>query len=105
MSSMRTLDTEKLRTRRIVATATLTVFTIAVLLLSETSAAVSATPPGAAPSYQAGRFTRDPAQAEQMPAGQSPAEARARYEVPAASAEETEVQAASTARPVRPQEH
>jgi hypothetical protein len=73
MSSMRRLDMEKLRTRRIIVTATITVFTIAVLLLRETSAAVSATPPGAAPSYQAAenQSPSDPAQAERMPAGQT----------------------------------
>ncbi len=76
MSSTRRLEMEKLRTRRIIATATITVFTIAVLLLKETSAAVSATPPGAAASYQAAdnQLSSDPAGAEQMPAGQTPQE-------------------------------
>jgi hypothetical protein len=68
MSSTRRLEMEKLRTRRIIVTATITVFTIAVLLLKETSAAVSATPPGATPSYQA---ADKPAEAQQMPAGQT----------------------------------
>jgi len=78
MSSLTRLDTEKLRTRRIIATATLTVFMILFLLLRETSAAVNATPPGAAPSIQAAeqRFPSDPAEAEQLPAGQTPREER-----------------------------
>jgi hypothetical protein len=78
MSSLTRLDTEKLRTRRIIATATLTVFMIAFLLLRETSAAVNATAPGAAPSIQAAeqRFPSDPAEAEQLPAGQAPREER-----------------------------
>jgi hypothetical protein len=106
MSSMRRLETEKLRTRRIIATAALTVFTIAVLLLKETSAASGATPPGARPSYQAAdqRFPSEPAEAEEMPAGQAPGEAAAQYRDPDDSAGENKAQTASTARPVRPQE-
>jgi hypothetical protein len=97
MSSMTRLDTEKLRTRRIIATATLTVFMIAFLLLTETSAAVSGTPPEAQASYRA-------AEAEQIPAGQASGEAATRYHDPDDSAGEHKVQTASTARPVRPQE-
>jgi hypothetical protein len=97
MSSMTRFDTEKLRTRRIIATAMLTVFTIAVLLLSETSAAVSATPHGARASYPA-------AMAEDIPAGQAPGEVAAQYHDADESAGENKVQTASSARPVRPQE-
>ena len=89
MSSMRRLDTEKLRTRRIIATATLTVFMIVFLLLRETSAA---------------QFPSDPVQAEQMPAGQTPREAAAQHQAPNDSAGNDNLQTASTARPARPQE-
>jgi len=80
MSSVRRLDDEKLRTRRVIATAALTIVAIAFLLLSDASADAfdpgSATPPVAGSSYQA-----------------------ADEQVPPAP-----VQTASTARPVRPQE-
>ena len=106
MSSTRRLDADKLRTRRIIATATLTVFMIAFLLLRETSAAVGATPAGAWPSSQAAdkRFRSDPAGAEQIPAGQNPGEAAAQVQDPNDSARANKLQAASTARSVRPQE-
>jgi hypothetical protein len=57
MSSVSRLDTEKLRTRRIIATAMLTVVAITFLLLSDASspasaAQVSATPPAAGSSNQ-----------------------------------------------------
>jgi hypothetical protein len=63
MSSVRRLDPEKLRTRRIVATASLTVVTIAFLLLSDASAPVTAAPAAEASST---------AEARQTPAGQAP---------------------------------
>jgi hypothetical protein len=65
MSSTSRLDMDKLRTRRIVVTATLTVFTIAFLLLRESSAAVGATPPVAGASVEAAemQFPPDTAQA------------------------------------------
>jgi hypothetical protein len=74
MSSVRRLDTQKLRTVRIIATATITA-TIAFLLLSialsgywlaYTSAVISAAPPAARPSYQAAD--------EQVPSDRTPRE-------------------------------
>jgi len=53
MSSVRRLDMDKLRGRRIIATALLTAVTVAFLLLKDTSAQGSATQPAAQPSYQA----------------------------------------------------
>jgi hypothetical protein len=79
MSSVRRLDREKLRARRIIATATLTAVTVAFLLLKDTSAQVSNTPLAAEPSYQA---------ADKVPSDPG----------------ENDVQTASIARPVRPQE-
>jgi methionine-rich copper-binding protein CopC len=57
MSAVRGLDTEKLRTRRIIATAALTVVAITFLLLSDAStpasaATVTATAPAAGSSNQ-----------------------------------------------------
>jgi hypothetical protein len=76
MSSLKTLDAEKLRARRIVATATLTAFAIAVLLVSVRSAPVGATPHAAAPSTAVAdkQVPSDPPEAEQTVAGQAPRE-------------------------------
>ena len=74
MSSVRTHDMDNLRAPRIIATATLTVVAIAVLLLSGKSAPVSATPAAAAPSHAAAdqQFPSDPAAAEQPSTDQTP---------------------------------
>jgi hypothetical protein len=50
---VRRLDNEKLRTRRIIATALLTVVAIALLVLSDASTPASAMPETAQASYQA----------------------------------------------------
>jgi hypothetical protein len=84
MSSLRTLDNQKLRTRRIIATATITVVTIALLVLSDTSSAT------ADPSYQGA--------VEQVPS-----EPPAAYQNPDDPTAE-KVQTTFTAGPVRPQE-
>jgi len=73
MPFVRRLDKEKLRSLGIMATAAVTVVTVAFLLLRGRSTPVSAMPP-AAPSYQATgmQVPSDPAQAEQAtPAGQT----------------------------------
>jgi len=76
MSSVRRLDREKLRARWIIAAVTLTVATVAFLLLRDRSAQVHATPPAAGPSYQAAgkQVPSDPAEAEETPADQPPME-------------------------------
>jgi hypothetical protein len=76
MSSLERVDMDTLRTRRIVATASLTAVTVAFLLLSYRSTAVSATAHIAAPSLEA-RATQvapDPGEAEQTVAVQAPME-------------------------------
>jgi hypothetical protein len=80
MSSVSRLDTEKLRARRIIATATLTAVTVGFLLLKDTSAQASNTLPAAEPSHRTAekQVRSDPG--------------------------EKKMQTASTGRPVRPQE-
>jgi hypothetical protein len=80
MCSVRRLDTQKLRARRIIATATLTGVTVAFLLLKDTSAQASNTLPAAEPSHRTAekQVRSDPG--------------------------EKKVQTSSTARPVLPQE-
>jgi hypothetical protein len=81
MPSMTRLDTEKLRFRRIVATAAITVVAIAFLLLSETFGLVGATPPAAEPSDQAAdeQVPRDRREADQTGADQARGEPAAAY--------------------------
>jgi hypothetical protein len=79
MSSMTTLDTEKLRFRRIVATATITVVALAFLLLSAPFALVSAMPSAAGASRQAADEQVPPAPGE---AEQAPREPAAAYPLP-----------------------
>jgi hypothetical protein len=76
MPSVRTLEVQKLRGRRIVAAATLTAVAVAFLLLSyKRSAAISPTLPAAAPSHQAAdELPPAPAEVEQTPAVQTPME-------------------------------
>ena len=83
MSSVRRPDMEKLWTLVAVAMVLASV-TIAVLLLGDTSAPVSATPPAAGPSYQAAdnQVPPEPAEAEQTPADQTPREPAAPYQNP-----------------------
>jgi hypothetical protein len=102
MSSVRRLDGEKLRTRRIIVTAMLTVVTVAFLLLTDTSAPVSAAPAAQGPSVQAAgmEVPADPAEA---PPGQAPGEPAAPYQNPDDPTGAKKVQTASTARPGRPQ--
>jgi hypothetical protein len=99
MSSVRKLDKEKLRTRKIIATATLTVFTIAFLLLKGTSAQDSATLLAAESSVQTAdkQIPSDPAEPGQTPAGQASREPATLYQNPAD-------QTSASAMPVRPQE-
>jgi hypothetical protein len=106
MSSVRRLDTEKLRTRRIIATAALTVVAITFLLLSDASAPasaaqVSAMPAAAGSSNQ--EAPSDPAEAEQTPAGQAPRDPAAPYQDPD-DPRAQQMSAAGMPRPVRPQE-
>jgi hypothetical protein len=83
---MTRLDTEKLRMRRIVATAAITAVAIASLLLSNAFAAVSATQAALAPRAQAQALDEQVAnvrgEAEQTPAGQAPREAAAASGLP-----------------------
>ena len=70
MSSVTNVDNKKLRFRRIVATAALTVIAAAFLLLINTSGPVRAMPPAAAPSYQTAdkQVPAAPPEVEQTPA-------------------------------------
>jgi len=69
-------EKKKLRARSIIVMATLTVVTVALLLLSTRSAPVSATPPAAGPSHQAAdtQVPSDPPEAEETSAVQTPME-------------------------------
>src|SRR4051812_47934594 len=97
MSSMTRLDAQKLRTRKIIATAALTVVTIALLVLSDTSASASAAPPAAEPSYQVA--------GEQVRSGRAEAARPAGGQISSdPAALDQEMDTVSTARPVRPQE-
>src|SRR4051812_45966201 len=73
MSSVKRLDTDKLRARKIVATASLTAVAVAFLLLSTRNAPVRATPTAARPSHQASdkQVPSDPAEAEEAAALQT----------------------------------
>ena len=106
MSSVKRPDAEKLRTRRIIATATLTVAAIVLLVLSDASAPVRATPPAEGPSVEAveTQVPSDPAEAKAAPADQAPGAPAAPQQNPDDPTGEKKVQTASTARPVRPQE-
>ena len=53
MASANTFEEEKLRTRRIIVTALLTVVTVTFLLLTETPAQAGGAPPAEGPSVQA----------------------------------------------------
>jgi len=88
MSSVRRLDPEKLRTRRIIATASLTVVAIAFLLLSDASAPVSAAPA---------------AEARQTSAGQARGGPTAQYQNPD-DPRAQQMSVSEMPRPVRPQE-
>jgi hypothetical protein len=70
MSSVRKLDTDKLRARRIIATATFTAVTVAFLLVIVRSAPVSARPPAPRPSNEAAdkQVPSNPREAEQTTA-------------------------------------
>src|SRR5712671_5869974 len=76
MSSVKRVDTEKLRARRIMATAMFTAVTVAFLLFSVRFAPVSATPPALGPSNGAARkqLPPDPREAEQATAVVTPME-------------------------------
>jgi hypothetical protein len=103
MSSVTRLDTEKLRTRRIIATAALTVVAITFLLLSDASAparaaSIDARPPVAGSSNE--EVPSDPAEAEQTPATPTLGDPAAPYRSDPGAHQIS----ASETRPVRPEE-
>jgi hypothetical protein len=82
MPFARRLDTEKPWAPIVVVAMILTAVTVAFLLLSDTSAPVSATPPAAGASYQAAKqVPSDPSEAEQT-ADQPPRDPAAPYRNP-----------------------
>jgi hypothetical protein len=101
MSSVRRLEEGKLRTRRIVVTAMLTIVTAAFLLLTDTSVPVGAAPPAQGPSVQAAdeQVPSDPAEAEETPPAPAP-EDQALYPDPEAH----HVSASDMPRSARPEE-
>jgi hypothetical protein len=101
MSSLTRLDTEKLRTRRIIATAALTVVAITFLLLSDASAPASAAPvdrrpPAAGFSNQ--EVPSAPAEAEHAPGD------RAALHQNTNDSQAQQMSEGLMPRPVRPQE-